>query len=145
MADKKVTKTTKKTAPKKAVKKTTKSAAKKVAPKKEVKIEAKKSEKFAVIAISGSQLKVYEGKEYEVKKLEGKKGDKIEVKEVLLLSDGKDAKIGNPYIKDAVVKLEITSQKKGEKQEGFTYSAKSRHRRNYGFRESITRVIVKSL
>ena len=136
MADKKETelKATKKvkTSPKKEIAK----------PKKEV---VASNDKFAVISISGVQLKVFLGKEYEVKKLEGKKGDIIDVKEVLLLSDGKDVKIGKPYIKDASVKLEITSQKKGPKVEGFTYSAKSRHRRNYGFRESITKVIVKSL
>jgi len=137
MADKKETKTTTKKAVKPAVKKTT--------PKKEVKVEAKKGDKFAVIAISGIQLKVYEGKEYEVEKLEGKKGDKIEVKEVLLVSDGKDTKIGKPYVDGAVVKLEITSQKKGEKIEGFKYAAKARQRTRYGYRPSITKVIVKSI
>ncbi len=137
MADKKETKTTTKKAEKPVVKKTT--------PKKEVKVETKNSDKFAVIAISGVQLKVYEGKEYEVEKLEGKKGDKIEVKEVLLVSDGKDTKIGKPYVDDAVVKLEITSQKKGEKIEGFKYAAKARQRTRYGYRPSITKVIVKSI
>jgi len=137
MADKKEIKTTTKKAEKPAVKKTT--------PKKEVKVEAKKGDKFAVIAISGVQLKVYKGKEYEVNKLEGKKGDKIEVKEVLLVSDGKDTKIGKPYVDGAVVKLEITSQKKGEKIEGFKYAAKARQRTRYGYRPSITKVIVKSI
>ena len=137
MADKKETKTTTKKAEKPVVKKTT--------PKKEVKVETKNSDKFAVIAISGVQLKVYEGKEYEVEKLEGKKGDKIEVKEVLLVSDGKDTKIGKPYVDGAVVKLEITSQKKGEKIEGFKYAAKARQRTRYGYRPSITKVIVKSI
>ncbi len=134
----------KETKPKKTVKTSSKKV---VAVKKPVKEVVKKAEtpKFAVISISGVQMKVFEGKEYEVKKIEGKKGDLVEIKEVLLISDGKDTKIGKPYIKDASVKLEITSQKKGPKQEGFTYSAKSRHRRNYGFRESITKVIVKSL
>lgn len=145
MADKKETKTTKKITTKKVVKKATKPAVKKTTPKKEVKVETKKGDKFAVIAISGVQLKVYVGKEYEVEKLEGKKGDKIEVKEVLLLSDGKDVKIGKPYLKDAVVKLEITSQKKGEKIEGFKYAAKARQRTRYGYRPSITKVIVKSI
>ncbi len=137
MADKKEIKTTTKKAEKPAVKKTT--------PKKEVKVDAKKGDKFAVIAISGVQLKVYKGKEYEVNKLEGKKGDKIEVKEVLLVSDGKDTKIGKPYVDGAVVKLEITSQKKGEKIEGFKYAAKARQRTRYGYRPSITKVIVKSI
>ncbi|HKM19715.1 MAG TPA: 50S ribosomal protein L21 [Candidatus Dojkabacteria bacterium] len=105
----------------------------------------KTSDAFAVIEIAGVQLKVYKGKEYEVNKLEGKKGDKIEVKEVLLVSDGKDTKIGKPYVDGAVVKLEITSQKKGEKIEGFKYAAKARQRTRYGYRPSITKVIVKSI
>lgn len=138
MADKKETKATKKTT-------TDKKVVKKATPKKEVKVEAKKSEKFAVIAISGVQLKVFEGVEYEVNKLEGKNGDKLEIKEVLLISDGKDTKVGTPYIDGATVKLEITSQKKGKKIEGFTYKAKSRQRRRYGYRPSITRVLVKSI
>lgn len=138
MADKKETKATKKTT-------TDKKVVKKATPKKEVKVETKKSEKFAVIAISGVQLKVFEGMEYEVNKLEGKKGDKLEIKEVLLISDGKDTKIGTPYIDGATVKLESTSQKKGKKIEGFTYKAKSRQRRRYGYRPSITRVLVKSI
>lgn len=142
---KKVAKKTVKTAQKPLETKQTVKKATKTVVKSMPKTESKSVEKFAVIAISGVQLKVYEGKEYEVKKLLGKKGDKIEIKEVLLISDGKDTKIGKPYIKDAVVKLEITSQTKGKKVEAYTYSAKSRHRRNYGFRESITKVIVKSI
>lgn len=132
---KKVVKSTKPV--KKTVKKETKPAVKTTS--------TKSKDAFAVIQISGVQLKVFKGKEYEVNKLEGKKGDKIEVKEVLLLSDGKDTKVGKPYVDGAVVKLEITSQKQGKKIEGFKYAAKSRDRKRYGYRPSITKVIVKSI
>jgi large subunit ribosomal protein L21 len=108
-------------------------------------IAEKKNEKFAVIKLAGTQLKVFEGKEYEVNKLPGKKGDKIEIKDVLLTYDGKDSKIGNPLVKDANVTLEITSQKKGKKIEGLIYKAKSRYRKHYGFRPLITRVLVKKI
>ncbi len=138
-------KTKKKATTKKVVKKIEKKPSKTVSksvPSKEAK---KSTESFAIIQLSGVQLKVYAGKEYEVNKLEGKKGDKLDVKEVLMVSDGKTATIGKPYIDGAVVKLEITSQKKGEKIEGFVFKSKSRHRKNYGFRPSITRVIVKSI
>jgi len=111
-------------------------------PKKET---TEKKSKFAVIKLADSQLKVFEGKEYEVDKLPGKKGDKIEIKNVLLLWDGKDTKIGKPFIEDAKVELEITSQKKGKKIDGLTYKAKSRTRRRYGFRPEITRVLVKKI
>lgn len=111
-------------------------------PKKET---TEKNSTFAVIKLAGSQLKVFEGKEYEVGKLLGKKGDKIEIKDVLLIWDGKDTKIGKPLVEDAKVALEITSQKKGEKIDGLTYKAKSRSRRRYGFRPQITRVLVKKI
>jgi len=102
-------------------------------------------EKFAVIKISGTQLKVYEGKEYEVNKLEGIKGDKIEIADVLLVSDGKDTKLGNPTVKGSKVVLEITSQKKDDKVEVFKYRAKSRYRRSMGYRALITKVLVKEI
>jgi large subunit ribosomal protein L21 len=105
----------------------------------------KKNEQFAVIKLAGTQLKVFQGKKYEVNKLSGKKGDKIEVKDVLLTFDGKETKIGKPLVKDAKVILEITSQKKGKKIEGLIYKAKSRYRKHYGFRPEITSVLVKKI
>ena len=62
-----------------------------------------KKEKFAVIKLGGTQLKVVEGKEYEVNKLDGKKGDKIEISEVLLLANGDEVKIGTPYVEGSKV------------------------------------------
>ncbi|HNR52952.1 MAG TPA: 50S ribosomal protein L21 [Candidatus Dojkabacteria bacterium] len=126
----------------KEIKKTPKNVTKRV-----VKEETKKvsKDKFAVIAISGVQLKVYEGKEYEINKLVGNKGDKIEISEVLLIADGEDIKIGNPYIEGSKVSLEISSQKKGEKINGLKYKAKSRYRKHFGSRPLITKVLVKKI
>lgn len=104
-----------------------------------------KNEKFAVIKISGTQLKVYEGKEYEVNKLEGKKGDKVEITDVLLLANGDEVKIGNPLVEGSKVVLEITSQKKDKKVNVFKYKSKSRYRRSSGHRALITRVLVKKI
>ena len=102
-------------------------------------------EKFAIIKISGVQLKVFEGKEYEVNKLAGEKGDKLEITDVLLVSDGKETKIGTPLVEGAKVSLEITSQFKGEKIDGLVFKAKSRYRRRYGFRAKLTKVLVKKI
>ncbi|MCD4811820.1 50S ribosomal protein L21 [bacterium] len=105
----------------------------------------KKNEKFAVIKLAGTQIKLQEGNQYEVRKLKGDKGDKIVVTDVLLVVDGKDVKIGTPNVEGAKVTLEITSQKKGEKIKVFKYKAKSRYRRTYGHRPQITRVLVKKI
>ncbi|HQJ73381.1 MAG TPA: 50S ribosomal protein L21 [Candidatus Dojkabacteria bacterium] len=104
-----------------------------------------KKEKFAVIKLGGAQLKVVEGKEYEVNKLDGKKGDKIEISEVLLFANGDDVKIGTPYVEGSKVTLEITSQKKDKKVDVFKYKAKSRYRKSAGHRSLITKVLVKKI
>jgi len=104
-----------------------------------------KKEKFAVIKLGGAQLKVVEGKEYEVNKLDGKKDDKIEISEVLLLANGDDVKIGTPYVEGSKVTLEITSQKKDKKVDVFKYKAKSRYRKSAGHRSLITKVLVKKI
>lgn len=104
-----------------------------------------KKEKFAVIKLGGTQLKVVEGKEYEVNKLDGKKGDKIEISEVLLLANGDEVKIGTPYVEGSKVTLEITSQKKDKKVDVFKYKAKSRYRKSSGHRSLITKVLVKKI
>ena len=155
MAQTKTKNTTKKTpATKKVVSKTktTKKAVVKKAPqKKEMKkatvkkAPVKKSDSFAVIAISGTQLKVRKDDRYEIEKIEGEKGDKVEVKEVLMVSDGKKITVGKPYIKDTKVVLHIDSQLRGKKIEGFKYKAKSRYRKKYGYRAELTRVTVKSI
>lgn len=107
--------------------------------------ESDKKKKFAVIKISGTQLKVYEGDEYEINKLGGKKGDTLEITDVLLYSDGKDIKMGEPLVKDIKVVLEITSQKKDKKIDVLKYKAKSRYRKSMGHRALVTRVLVKEI
>jgi large subunit ribosomal protein L21 len=108
-------------------------------------VKSNEDKKFAVIKLAGTQLKVYEGKEYEVNKLEGNKGDTLETSDVLLVSDGENTKLGNPLVEGAKVVLEITSQKKDDKIRVFKYKAKSRYRRTQGHRALITRVAVKSI
>lgn len=148
-----VSKSIKKAEPKKTAKKATpkKSVAKKSATKKAVTkttlkyADAKNSDKFAIIKIAGSQLKVVEGLKYEVKKLEGAKGDTIENTDVLLVAKGKDVKVGTPTVKGAKVTLQIDSQKKGDKVRSFKFKAKSRYRKTIGSRELLTRVLVKKI
>ena len=101
--------------------------------------------KFAVIKIAGTQLKVFEGKEYDINKIEGNKGDKVEIPDVLLVVDGDDIKMGDPLVKDSKVVLEITSQKKDAKIDVLKYKAKSRYRKSKGHRALISRVLVKEI
>ena len=101
--------------------------------------------KFAIIEISGTQVKVFEGKKYEVDYIEGEKGTKLKLDNVLLVSDGEKIVVGKPYVEKANVEVVIDSQKKGEKIRGLIYKAKSRYRKSYGHRSLITRLLIEKI
>lgn len=101
--------------------------------------------KYAVVRIGGTQHKISEGDTLAVDKLEGKKGQALTFKEVLLLVDDKKVKIGQPLIKDAKVEAEIVDQVKGEKIRVATFKAKARYRKVKGFRSLLTRVKILSI
>ncbi len=110
-----------------------------------MKEEKTENTKFAIIEIAGSQIKVFEGKKYEVDYIEGKKGDKIEIDKVLLVESGEKTNVGRPYVEKAKVEAIIDSQKKGEKIKGLLFKAKSRYRKHYGHRSLITRLLVEKI
>ena len=101
--------------------------------------------KYAVVKIGGNQQKIFEGEVLAVDKLEGKKGQALTFKEVLLLVDDKKVKIGQPLIKGASVEVEIVDQVKGEKIRVATFKAKARYRKVKGFRSLLTRVKILSI
>ena len=71
---------------------------------------------FAIIKTGGKQYKIKENDTILVEKIKNKKGDKIDIKDVLLLSnDEKNIKIGTPILKGISVKAEILEQKKIKK------------------------------
>ncbi|PIP17714.1 MAG: 50S ribosomal protein L21 [Parcubacteria group bacterium CG_4_10_14_0_8_um_filter_35_7] len=102
---------------------------------------------IAVIKTGGKQYKVSPGDKIKIEKIEGKKGDEVEFDEVLLISDeeGKDVRIGNPYLKDAKVKAEILEQGRAKKITVVKYKRKIRYRRKVGYRQSYTKIEVKKI
>lgn len=98
--------------------------------------------KFVIIRIKGNQYKVEPNAVIDVDKFEGKIGDKIDFKEVLLLVDGKKIKIGQPLISGIKVQGEILKHFKGEKIRVSTFKAKTGYHRVKGFRSSLTSVKI---
>ncbi|MCL5090394.1 MAG: 50S ribosomal protein L21 [Patescibacteria group bacterium] len=101
--------------------------------------------KYAVVKISGSQYKVSEGDEIEVSRFPEEEGKTIELKEVLLLVDGKQVKIGKPMIKEAQVVAKVMKQFLGEKVDIFKFRAKTGYRRKTGFRAQRTLLKIEKI
>ncbi len=104
-----------------------------------------KNKKYAIIKIAGSQIKVSEGDEIEVNKIEAKKDSSLTIQDVLLLVDDKKVKIGQPLVKGASVKAKILDQLKDKKVRVATYKSKSRYRRVMGFRALLTKLKIEKI
>lgn len=100
--------------------------------------------KFAVIKTGGKQYKVKAGDVLEVEKLQLKKEAKKYIfEEVLLISDDKEVKIGEPVIKGAKVEAEIIDpEMKDKKVRTVKYKAKKRYKRTVGHRQRLTKVKI---
>jgi large subunit ribosomal protein L21 len=96
---------------------------------------------FAVVKIGSSQYKVSPGQEILVD-FQGKDSSKIELNQVLLLSDEGKTIVGKPFIEKAIVSAEVLGHPKGEKIRVGKFKAKSRYRKFRGFRASLTKIKI---
>ncbi len=97
---------------------------------------------FAVIKTGGKQYLVSPGDKIKVEKLDAEEGKKITFKEVLLLVDGKDAKIGTPFVKGAKVEAKVLTQDRDKKVTILKYKAKKRYKVKKGHRQPFTEVEI---
>lgn len=99
---------------------------------------------IAIIKQGGKQYKIKEQDILKVAKLKAEKGDKIEINEVLLVSDDKesDIKIGKPLVEGAKVLAEIIEHGKEKKINVIKYKRKTRYRRKAGHRQDYTKIRI---
>ena len=94
---------------------------------------------FAVIKTGGKQYKIKENDIIFVEKIKNKKGEKIDIKDVLLFSnDEKNIKIGTPYLKGIKIKAEVLEQKKDKKVIVFKKKRRKNYKKKNGHRQNIT-------
>ncbi|NOY35583.1 MAG: 50S ribosomal protein L21 [bacterium] len=123
----------------------TKSAVKKTA-KKPVAKPAEKVDKFAVIQTGGKQYLVTEGQVLKIEKIkDGKEGKAITFDEILLVVDGKDIKIGAPFVSGAKVTATIEGDERGKKITVLRYKSKTRYSKKKGHRQTYTKITITSI
>jgi len=99
---------------------------------------------YAVIQTGGKQYKVFKGDTINVERL-GTAKKEVTIKDVLLISDGKDIKIGKPFIKDAKVICEVLSHFRGKKILSYKYKRRTYARWRRGHRQLLTRLKIKEI
>ena len=78
-------------------------------------------------------------------RLNAKEKDKITLEKVLLLKDKDSITVGQPYVKNARIELEVISHKRDKKILVYKMRPKKKTRRKMGHRQELTRVMVKSI
>jgi large subunit ribosomal protein L21 len=97
---------------------------------------------FAIIRTGGKQYKVSQDTFLNVEKLDANVGDKIQISEVLMLSDGTKTTVGAPIIEGAIVTAEILEQFRDEKVIIFKKRRRQNYRRKNGHRQNLTKIKI---
>jgi large subunit ribosomal protein L21 len=88
---------------------------------------------------------VHEGSVLNVATLAAEPGSRVELNEVLLVTDGDKITVGVPTVADAVVVAEVMAHGKARKVTNFKFKAKVRYRRKRGHRQPFTRLAVREI
>ena len=99
---------------------------------------------YAIIETGGKQYRVQEGDVLTIEKLGVEAGETVVFDKVLLMSDGKEVKVGAPYLTEAVTGS-VVENGKGKKVIIFKYKAKKDYRKKQGHRQPYTMVKIESL
>lgn len=101
---------------------------------------------YAIIETGGKQYRVEKDDIIDVEKLESAldatKGKAVEFKTVLFFNDGKNIKVGSPYVAKAIVKGEFVADSKGPKVISFKYKQRKGVRRKVGHRQKYHRIKI---
>ena len=116
-------------------------ADKKSSPKK----ETPQAETYAIVEASGTQFWLQSNRYYDLDRCNAKVDDVLTIDKVLLINDGKDLKLGKPYVKDAKVEIKVLEHRRGPKIIVYKMRPKKKTRRKNGHRQELTRVLVQSI
>ena len=100
---------------------------------------------YAIIKTSGKQFTVSVDDIISVNRLAAEEGAKVEFKDVLLVNNEGDVKVGTPIVEGALVEAEVIKQYRGKKINGYIYKAKKDYHRKYGHRQDLTALKINKI
>ena len=98
---------------------------------------------FVILRTGGKQYRVSQGNKINVEKLDGNVGDKISLKDILLLSnDDNSISVGQPNLSNVVVEAEILDNYKEDKVLIFKKRRRKNSKRLNGHRQNKTAIKI---
>lgn len=93
---------------------------------------------FAIIKTGGKQYKVAEGDVVRIEKLDAQTGSTIDLKDIILVNDGKKDHIGGSSVAGATVTATVVEQMRDRKVIVFKKTRRHNYRRKKGHRQHLT-------
>ena len=109
------------------------------------KTETQQAENYAIVEASGKQFWLQSNRYYDLDRCHAEVDDILTIEKVLLIKEGKDLKLGKPYVKDAKVEIKVLEHRRGPKIIVYKMRPKKKTRRKNGHRQEMTRVLVQSI
>lgn len=100
-------------------------------------------DKYAIIMTGNKQYRVQPGDVIDVELLDADENGNVEFKNVLLLQDGKKAKITSSALSGLSILGEVVGAVRGPKVIAYKYKKRDNYRRKVGHRQDYTRVKIK--
>lgn len=99
---------------------------------------------YAIIETGGKQIKVEEGQEIYIEKIDAAEGETVTFDKVLFVG-GETVKIGNPTVEGATVMAKVQKHGRQKKIIVFKYKPKKNYRRKQGHRQPYTKVVIEKI
>lgn len=100
---------------------------------------------YAIVEIAGFQYRVEENKTVKIPFLGKEPGEKIEIDRVLLLSDDKGVKVGQPIVDKAKVSAKVVENGKDKKVIVFKKKRRKGYRVKRGHRQMYTTILIEKI
>jgi len=100
---------------------------------------------YAIVDIAGQQFKVEKDQKIYVNRLNGDEGSELEFTDVLLVDNDGKISVGEPLVKDAVVKATILAHPRGEKVKIFKKKRRKGYQKETGHRQDLTHLRIEGI
>ena len=99
---------------------------------------------YAVIQTGGKQVRVSEGQEFYIEKIDADVDQVVEFTEILMIG-GEKVSIGSPTVAGAKVVAKVLKQGRGSKIIVFKYKRRKDYRKKQGHRQAYTKLVVEKI
>ena len=100
---------------------------------------------YAIVAASGTQLRVEPGRFYDVNRLAVEEDETITLDQVLFVNNDGEFAVGQPLVEGASVQATVMRHLRGRKVIVYKMRPKKKTRKKQGHRQELTRIMVNSI